>query len=134
MIYLKNTTSAQYVRIPAGGPSEGTVKMSMVNTIDKGKGYAFEYDPAIYFVDADGAYFHDADGLQLVVGYVDDPSHIYRGMEITLPEGMPEGEYEYTVIVDDEVVSCGLAIVGDRVAPFQENNNTVEYEQYNAFD
>lgn len=130
MIYLKNTTSAQYVRIPGGGPVDGTLKMSMVNTIDKGEGYDFEYDPAIYFVDSDGAYFHDADGLQLVVGYVNDPSHIYRGMEITLPEGMPDGEYEYTVTAGGEVISSGLAIVGEPKAAVTSYDKPIQYEQY----
>ena len=59
MIYLKNTTDTQVVRIPASGPKvDGVVTLEMVNTIDRGPAFVFEFDQAVYLVDADGAYVH----------------------------------------------------------------------------
>ena len=65
MIYLKNISDPQVVRIPASGPkADGVVTLEMVNTIDRGPAFVFEFDQAVYLVDADGAYVHDADDLQ----------------------------------------------------------------------
>lgn len=133
MIYLKNISDPQFVRIPVSGPTpEGVITLEMENTINRGGARSFTYDPAIYFVDADGKYFHDADGLQLVVGTVEDGSRLYAVIEITLDAGMPDGEYEYKAIAGGEVLSCGLAIVGDPKARVTSYDNNQRYEQYQS--
>ena len=131
MIYLKNTTETQVVRLPASGPTPGgVVTLELVNIINRGDAYVLTYDPAIYFVDADGKYFHDADGLQLVVGVVDDGSRLYACIEVSLAGDMPDGEYEYTASAGGEVISCGLAIVGEPKAAVKEYDKLTQYEQY----
>lgn len=139
MLYLRNTTDLQTLRIPASGPKvSGKLVISLLNTINRGTPTAVSYDPRYAFLlTKDGKYVQGADGLYIVVATKYDvrkTSGLYYFARVTLPEGMQEGEYEYTAAIDDEVISVGLLIVGDRTAPIEENKNTVEYEQYNAFN
>lgn len=131
MLYLKHTTDTQVVRIPASAPKAGgIVTLEMVNTIDRGPAHTFDFDQAVYLVDADGAYVHDADDLQIAVAAVADTSRLYYVVNVALPEGMPKGEYEYKASAGGEVISCGLAIVGEPKATRVAYENTVTYEQY----
>lgn len=133
MIYLKNTTDTQVVRIPASGPkADGVVTLEMVNTIDRGPAFVFEFDQAVYLVDADGAYVHDADDLQVVVVAAADTSRLYYVVNVTLPEGVTPGEYEYRASAGGETISCGLAIVGDPTARVTSYDNHQQYEQYKS--
>lgn len=132
MIYLKSTTDPQVVRIPANGSKSDAaiVTLEMVNTINLGGGTAFGFDRRVYLIDAEGAFVHDADGLQIAVAATPETSRLYYVIRVALPEDMPEGEYEYTARVGDETVSCGLAIVGSREPSLIEYENTAQYEQY----
>lgn len=131
MLYLKNTTETQVVRIPASAPKAGgVVTLEMVNTINRGDPLVFDFDQAVYLADADGRLVHDADDLQVVVAAQGDASRLYYVVNVELSEDVTEGEYEYTASVDGETVSCGLAIVGDPVAAVTSYDKPVQYEQY----
>ena len=131
MIYLQNTTEIQRIRIPADGAKmAGDLTLSLVNVINRGAGVSSTFDPRIYLVDASGEYVHDADGQQVVVQGPPDRTRLYYVVDVELPDGMPDGEYEYTVTVDDVRVSVGLAYVGTPAAVVKEYDNTVQYEQY----
>ena len=131
MIYLKNTTDPQVVRIPVSLPKlDGIVTLRLVNTIDRGPAVDCDFDQAVYLVDALGAFVHDADGKQVAVADIGDTSRLYYVLTVELPDDMPEGEYEYTATVGDVTVSCGLAILGDRDSDTEQYENTVTYEQY----
>lgn len=131
MIYLQNTTDIQRIRIPADGAKlTGDVTLSLVNVINRGDGVTSTFDPQIYLVDADGQYVHDADGQQIVVQGPEDRTLLFYVCDVELPDGMPDGEYEYTVTVGDVRVSIGLAYVGEPAPVVQNYENTVEYEQY----
>lgn len=133
MIYLRNTTETQRVRIPASGPKAGgIVTLEMVNTIDRGEAYVFDFDQAVYLADANGDLVHDADDLQIAVADRGDSSRLYYVLTVTLPEGIPEGEYEYKATAGGEVISCGLAIVGEPAPAVESYDKPVQYEQYNA--
>lgn len=133
MIYLKNTTDQQVVRIPASLPKlGGTVTLEMVNTIDRGLALVLAFDQAIFLVDSEGAFVHDADNRQIAVaGAKPDESRLYYVLNVTLPEDVTPGEYEYKASVDGTPVSCGLAIVGEPHAAVTSYDNSVQYEQYN---
>lgn len=131
MIYFKNTTDPQVVRIPVSLPKlDGVVTLRLVNTINRGPAVDCDSDQAVYLVDALGAYVHDADGKQVAVADIGDTSRLYYVLTVELPDDMPEGEYEYTATVGDTIVSCGLAILGDRDPDTEQYENTVTYEQY----
>lgn len=133
MIYLRNTTETQRVRIPASGPKAGgIVTLEMVNTIDRGEAYVFDFDQSVYLVDADGAFVHDADDLQIAVADRGDASRLYYVVNVTLPGGMPEGEYEYKATAGGEVISSGVAILGEPAPSVKSYDKPVQYEQYNA--
>lgn len=133
MLYFKNTTDAQIVRIPASGPkADGIVTLRMVNTINRGDEHIFTFDQAVYLVDADGALVHDVDDRQVTVAAVADTSRLYYVLNVALSDDMPEGEYEYTATAGGEVISCGLAIVGEPKPSTVNYANTVQYEQYRS--
>lgn len=133
MIYIKNITDTQVVRIPASGPkADGVVTLALVNTINKGEAYTFDFDQAVYLADADGALVHDSDDLQIVVAAVADTSRLYYVVNVELPADFQPGEYEYTASAGGEVVSCGLAIVGEPGAAVTTYDKPVQYEQYIA--
>jgi hypothetical protein len=131
MIYLKHTTETQVVRIPASYPKQGgVVTFEMVNTINRGEAQVYTFDQAVYLVDSEGAFVHDADDLQIVVYAAADASRLYYVLNVDLPEDVTPGEYEYTASVAGEVVSCGLAIVGEPKASVTSYDKPVQYEQY----
>ena len=131
MIYLKQTTESQVVRIPASAPKAGgVVTLEMVNTIDRGPALVFDFDQAVYLVDSEGAFVHDADDLQVAVYATGDTSRLYYVVNVVLPEDVTPGEYEYTASAGGEVVSCGLAIVGEPKAAVKEYDKLTQYEQY----
>lgn len=133
MIYLRNTTDAQTVRIPASSPKAGgIVTLEMVNVINRGAALSFDFDQAVYLADADGALVHDAEDRQIAVADRGDSSRLYYVLTVELPEGIPEGEYEYTARIGGDVVSCGLAIVGEPAPAVASYDKPVQYEQYNA--
>lgn len=138
MIYLKNTTDTQLVRILANGPkADGEIVLRMVNTINRGPGSRLDVtrgrDAYVPLVGAEDAYIHDANDFQVYVRDVAlDNSRTYYQGTVELPAGIPDGEYEYTFTVGGVVVSCGLAIVGEPKSRAVQYSNTVQYEQYRS--
>lgn len=135
MIYLDYTTESQTVRIPASAAKiDGTIVLSLINTINRGSAVVDEFDPhGAYLLASDGDYIRDADGLYVLVSTAynfDESSRLYYVIQVALPESLPKGEYEYTATVGDEIVSEGLAIVGEMEASVTEYENTISYEQY----
>lgn len=105
MIYLKNIAEAQTISIPrnGGGDGESPLSMLMWNTIDR-SGCTIDVTLA---------------GL----------SEMYFGVSISLPDDLPDGEYEYTLKQGGIAISCGLMIIGEPEEP-SEYNKHIEYEQY----
>ena len=105
MLYLENTDEAQVLFIPRNTrTSGGELAFKALSTIDR------EIVVDLEVVD-----------LQL--------SDLYLQVAVTLPEGCPVGEYEYTVLDGEDVVSTGLLIIGEYTAPDQYEK-TITYEQY----
>ena len=67
-------------------------------------------------------------------------SDLYLFLAVSVPAGCPNGEYQYTISVGDEVVTTGLmilcqegegfAIIGDGEFSREEYNKKTTYEQY----
>lgn len=105
MIYLQNISDSQMAHIPRNGSTpSGDMQFRAKSTIDLD-------------------YKVDCEVLDL------GTSHIYFNVALTLPSGMPNGEYEYTLCDDNGVLSTGLLIVGEHTSP-EQMNNTTTYEQY----
>ena len=107
MLYLQNTEEAQVLFVPRNGeiPS-GDLVFKAKSTID----LATEIDLQVVDLDISELYLH---------------------LAVTIPDGCPNGEYEYTVLAGDEMVSTGLLIVGENSRP-EQYNHEIEYEQYEA--
>lgn len=111
MIYLQNIVGSQVMCVPKDGAviSSSTVpKDDLIfrarNTID----LAVEVNQVV------------AD-LQT--------SDLYYRVAISLPSGLPNGEYEYTLHAGKTLVSSGLLVIGENVKPI-EYHNEITYEQY----
>lgn len=105
MIYLNNDSSSQVRFIPRTiRDAVGALSLSVVSTMDKGNAIELPFVVVKIFSD-------------------------YIKMNISLPEGMTEGEYEYALLADSTIVSQGLLVIGDFSSP-TEYNNVIEYEQY----
>ena len=105
MLYLKNTEEAQVLFVPKNCeiPS-GDLVFKARSTID--------LDTEI-----------DLQVVDLNVSYQ------YMYLSVILPDKVTNGEYEYTVQVENEVLASGLLIVGENSTPDQYNHE-IEYEQY----
>ena len=133
MLYFKNTTYIQTVRIPASGPRvPGVIALELVNVINRGAPVTVSSDQAVRLVDADGRPVLDADGLQIILADVAATTRLYYVLDVALPEGITEGEYEYKATAGGEVISCGLAYIGEPKASVKQYDNTVQYEQYRS--
>lgn len=107
MIYLQNTSQSQGLMIPKSGtPPTGDLVFVAKSTID--------LDVKVNDVVID---------LQT--------SNLYFNIAVTLPAGIPDGEYEYSLNVGDDVVASGLLVIGDKSNP-SEYNKTITYEQYES--
>ena len=107
MLYLQNTEEAQVLYVPRNGRiPEGDLVFKAKSTID----LETEIDLQVANLDI---------------------SLIYMHLAVTVPQGCPNGEYEYTVSAGEEVVSTGLLIIGENFLPDQYNH-TITYEQYEA--
>lgn len=106
MIYLKNISDAQVLMIPRNGGIV-TVEMTLVmrNTTD----------------------------LQETTLSVTDlnTSGLYFNLAVTLPGGLADGEYQYSLKNGNIQVSCGLLYVGDLQSPSQ-HETTITYKQYES--
>ena len=106
MIYLKNISDPQIVKIPRNGEIlTGGVVLVVRNTTDK-------------------------NSVSLSVSNV-TTSELYFTMSVVIPEGFTDGEYQYQLTEGENVLSCGLMIVGELETP-SEYQKTITYEQYES--
>lgn len=106
MIYLKNISDAQILMIPRnGGIVTGEMSLVMRNTTD----------------------------LQETTLSVTDlnTSGLYFNLAVSLPGGLADGEYQYSLKNGNIQVSCGLLYVGNLQSPSQ-HETTITYKQYES--
>ena len=106
MIYLKNIPDAQILMIPRnGGIVTGEMSLVMRNTTDQQ-----ETTLSVTDLNTSGLYFN---------------------LAVALPEGIADGEYQYTLKDSNIQVSCGLLYIGDLQSPSQYER-TITYQQYES--
>lgn len=106
MIYLKNISDAQVLMIPRnGGIVTGEMTLVMRNTTD-----LKEITLSVTDLNTSGLYFN---------------------LAVTLPGGLADGEYQYSLKNGNIQVSCGLLYVGDLQSPSQ-HETTITYKQYES--
>lgn len=104
MIYLNNTAEAQVMTIPkVGRDANGDLLFKIKSMVD----------------------------LSEVVKNVIDlnTSELYYMLSVIL-ENVSCGEYEYTLLDNDGVLSSGILMITEESTAIAYNN-TIEYEQYN---
>lgn len=107
MIYLQNIPTAQAVFIPKNGPiPSGELTFKAFSTIDR----EIEIDAQVIDVSQAGLYLH---------------------LAVAIQGDIPNGEYEYTLTGDGDILSTGLLIVGEGFGPDQYEK-VITYEQYEA--
>lgn len=105
MIYLQNTTESQRLLVPKNGAvPDGNLVFQAKSTID----LAMEINQVV---------------MDLMT------SNLYFNLAVTLPAGLPNGEYEYYLGVGANLLSTGLLVIGEGAEP-SEYNKEIEYEQY----
>ena len=106
MIYLKNISEEQTILVPKNGEMvTGDVTLVMCNTTD-----------------------HQEVTLPV---REQTTSQIYVKMAVALPEGLADGEYQYTLMDGNILVSQGLLYVGD-LHPTSQYEKTIRYKQYES--
>lgn len=106
MIYLTNISDAQILMIPKnGGIVTGEMSLVMRNTTDQQ-----ETTLSVTDMNTSGLYFH---------------------LAVALPEGIADGEYQYTLKNGNIQVSCGLLYIGDLQSASQYER-TITYQQYES--
>ena len=106
MIYLKNISDAQILMIPRnGGIVTGEMTLVMRNTTD-----LQEATLSVTDLNTSGFYFN---------------------LAVSLPGGLADGEYQYSLKNGNIQVSCGLLYVGDLQSPSQ-HETTITYKQYES--
>ena len=106
MIYLTNISDAQILMIPKnGGIVTGEMSLVMRNTTDQQ-----ETTLSVTDLNTSGLYFN---------------------LAVALPEGIADGEYQYTLKDGNIQVSCGLLYIGDLQSPSQYER-TITYQQYES--
>ena len=106
MIYLKNIPDAQILMIPRnGGIVTGEMSLVLRNTTDQQ-----ETTLSVTDLNTSGLYFN---------------------LAVALPEGLADGEYQYTLKDGNIQVSCGLLYIGDLQSP-SEYERTITYQQYES--
>jgi hypothetical protein len=105
MVYLKNITTEQALFVPkTGAVPQGDLSFVAKSTIDL-----------------------DVKVNQAVVDLI--TSKYYFKFNITLPENLPDGEYEYSVKAGNETIASGLLVIGTATKPSQLNEEKT-YTQY----
>ena len=105
MIYLKHNAEAQTLYIPKGVREvEGRLFFKAYSTMN-----LFGFSGEVIDLKSSQSYYRIA---------------------IKMPDGVPSGEYEYTLSDSVGGLSTGLLIVGDLDKPIQYQNEII-YEQYN---
>lgn len=104
MIYLKNISDAQTLMVPRNGESlTGEMSLSVRNTTDL---------------------------TETILTMTDlNTSDHYFNLAVALPDGLADGEYQYTLKNGEIKVSCGLLIIGELRKP-DEYEKTITYKQY----
>ena len=106
MIYLKNISDAQILMIPRnGGIVTGEMSLVMRNTTD-------QQETTLSMTDL-------------------NTSGLYFNLAVSLPGGLADGEYQYSLKDGNIQVSCGLLYVGDLQSPSQ-HETTITYKQYES--
>lgn len=107
MIYLQNTTESQVLLIPKSSPGHDLVLVFKAkSTIDL--------------------------TMEINQGVIDlETSNLYYNLAVTLPAGIPDGEYEYTLMNGDTIMASGLLVIGENSNP-SEYNKEIQYEQYES--
>lgn len=107
MIYLQNTTESQVLFVP----KDCTIPADNQELVFKAKST----------IDL---------SIMINQGVVDlQTSDLYFNLAIALPEGLPDGEYEYSLKNGDTLLSSGLLVIGDYAKP-EQHNTEIEYKQY----
>ena len=104
MLYIQNISDSQVIFVPKNGMrASGELTLKLRNTIDQ----------------------------DVIIAHVADnhTSNLYFSLEISLPEGCPDGEYEYALMDDDNVLSTGIMVLVSAETT-NEYNKDIEYEQY----
>ena len=106
MIYLTNISDAQILMIPKnGGIVTGEMSLVLRNTTD-------QHETTLSVTDL-------------------NTSGLYFKLAVALPEGLADGEYQYSLKDGNIQVSCGLRYVGDLQSPSQ-HETTITYKQYES--
>lgn len=106
MIYLKNISDAQILMIPRnGGIVTGEMSLVMRNTTDQQ-----ETTLSVTDLNTSGLYFN---------------------LAVSLPGGLADGEYQYSLKDGNIQVSCGLLYVGD-LKSLSQHETTITYKQYES--
>ena len=107
MIYLENNTEAQQVLIPRTGlEGMGPLVLRLRSTVD----LTVVLDEEVTDIGTSGLYYRTA---------------------VRLPEGCPDGSYEYELRSGGRTLSCGTVTVGKyRDGGITEYVKDEEYEQY----
>ena len=107
MIYLQNTTESQVLFIPKATTIPGddlVLVFKAKSTIDL--------------------------SVEINQGVIDlQTSDLYFRIAVTLPDGLPNGEYEYSLMNGDIILASGLLVIGENSHP-SEYNKEIQYEQY----
>lgn len=106
MIYLMNISDAQILMIPKnGGIVTGEMSLVLRNTTDQQ-----ETTLSVTDLNTSGLYFN---------------------LAVALPEGIADGEYQYTLKNGNIKLSCGLLYIGDLQSASQYER-TITYQQYES--
>lgn len=108
MIYLKNTTTRQVLRVALTGLEDRSagLALSLRSTVENREVYDASWEDGVY-----------------EKGYL-------RGT-VKLPSGLPDGEYEYRLAQGDSTVASGVCRVGEyRAVPVQRSDKTITFNQY----
>lgn len=105
MIYLQNTTESQVLFVPKDCTFPGGDLVFMAKST----------------IDLDVKINQEVADLQT--------SDLYFNLAITLPANLPDGEYEYSLMNGETILSSGLLVIGENSHP-SEYNKEIQYEQY----
>lgn len=107
MIYLQNTEKPQVVFVPRNGAySQDDLVFKAKSTID------LEVEITCPVTDL-------------------HTSELYYNLALTLSEGIPTGEYEYSLMSGEMLLSSGILVVGEGTSPRQYEKE-ITYEQYES--
>lgn len=108
MIYLRNTTEVQQVRLPRSR-GDKAVGATYRLALTSGVSGAVEFEGEL------------TDGAEL---------SFYYQFDLQLPADLPSGEYGYELTRAGETMATGLVAVGDYERKMTEFDKKVRYEQY----